>query len=93
MIKIKLFIKVKNTKILIQNIEEMHISQQIMVRIGIQQIIVKVEVIIKEEDNMVVQSLLRISTLLIQKIMIKEVTITTGQDKEIIMNNSIKKIT
>ena len=70
MIKIKLFIKVKNTKILIQNIEEMHISQQIMVRIGIQQIIVKVEVIIKEEDNMVVQSLLRISTLLIQKIMI-----------------------
>jgi hypothetical protein len=51
---------------------------------------VKIESITKE-DNMFL-SLLKISTNLIQKIMNKRATIIAGQDKEIIMNNQIKKI-
>jgi hypothetical protein len=62
----------------------------IMPKIEIQQTMVKIELITKE-DNMFL-SLLKISTNLIQKIMNKGVTIIAGQDQEIIMNNQIKKI-
>jgi hypothetical protein len=61
-----------------------------MPKIEIQQTMVKIEVITKE-DNMFL-SLIKTSTNLIQKIMNKRATIIAGQDKEIIMNNQIKKI-